>query len=141
MAGIITEAALFLVILYLAHGLINWLAWKRKKLTVFRSAAISGPSPNFWTGNSREYMRSYHVTLDRWVKKYGPQFGYYFGDMPYLVLSDVEEVQELLVKRGKAVPNRQKAVVSVEPFCSSLIDARGNGSNLLVCLSSTNKDG
>lgn len=126
MSGIITEAGLFLVVLYLAHGLINWLVQKRKKHSVFRSAAIPGPSPNFWTGNSREYMSSYHVTLDRWVKKYGSRFGYYFGDMPYLVLSDVDEVQELLVKKGKAVPNRQTAVVNVEPFCSSLIDARGN---------------
>lgn len=130
MVYIITKTVFSFILLYFAYSLIKWLVWKRKRLNVFRSAGIPGPSPFFWTGNTKEYMSNQQVALDRWTQKYGPRFGYFFGSMPYLVLSDVDEIQELLVKKGKSVPNRQTAVLSVEPFKSSLLDARGNYSKL-----------
>lgn len=121
----VAEVAAFLLIFYLANGLLTWFKQKQRALKTFTSASIPGPVPSFWTGNSREYIREYHVALDKWVKQFGPQYGYFRSDSPYLVLSDVDEVNELLVKLGKAFPNRERPPVSMEPFASSLIDARG----------------
>src|SRR5699024_2176801 len=90
-------------------------------LQTFALASIPGPSPSFFTGNYPEYLAGPHETLDRWTEEYGSVFGYYQGCMPVLVLSDLDDVQEVLVKLGPALPNRQRAIIKFEPFNSSLI--------------------
>ena len=123
--SIISEVACFLLLVYLVRSLLGWLIRKRQALSTFQKAGIPGPKPSFWTGNSREYIRTYHEALDKWCKQYGSTFGYFFSDTPVLLLSDVDDVLELTVKMGKAFPNRQKPIVSIEPFASSLLETRG----------------
>ena len=45
--------------------------------------------------------------------------------MPMLVLSNLDDVQEVLVKLGPSMPNRQRSIIKFEPFHSSLIQQRG----------------
>lgn len=123
--AMITELAVLLCLAGLLHFVFNFLRNRARVLQTFALAGISGPSPNFITGNYPEYLKAPHEALDRWVKKYGTVFGYFQGWIPFLVLSDLIDVHEVLVKLSSTLPNRQEAIIKFEPFNSSLIQQRG----------------
>lgn len=122
----LTNAVFIFVIVLLIRSLLKWVSRKRSINCTFSSLGIPGPPPTFLTGNFPDYVRKNlsHETLNRWAKQYGPVFGYYQGENPVVVLSDADDVHEVLVKLGRSFPNRKKFIVT-EPFLSSLIGLRG----------------
>lgn len=121
----LSDIALVAILAYIIHAIISWALFKYSRLKTFKKQSVVGPVPSFLTGNLEEYLRWPHTTLDRWYKQYGDTFGYYQGPRPVLVLANTDDVQEVLVKLGRQLPNRQDPFFDVEPFSSSLINLRG----------------
>ncbi|CAI2358122.1 unnamed protein product [Caenorhabditis sp. 36 PRJEB53466] len=88
---------IFLVtLLALLCGYFKWLHtyWKRK--------GIDGPSGfpfigSFYQLADRKFPRG--LIINQWTKTYGQVFGYYEGATPVLVISDLEMLQEMFVKK------------------------------------------
>lgn len=76
--------------------------WKRR--------GIPGPDGGLFTGNLDAlftYKFPYVVQLYEWSKKYGSFYGFREGWMRVLVISDVEMVQEMLVKKFECFQGRK----------------------------------
>lgn len=123
--AMITELAVLLCLAAFLHFVFNFLRNRARVLQTFALAGIPGPSPSFFTGNFPEYINGPHEALGRWVNNFGSVFGYFQGGIPFLVLSDLADVHEVLVKLGTSLNNRQAAIIKFEPFNSSLIQQRG----------------
>lgn len=63
--------------------------------------------------------------MERWIKEYGKVFGYFIGEMPYLMITDTEMVKQCFVKEANIFHDRPQFAVDVEPFASSLLALRG----------------
>ncbi|CAN8008117.1 unnamed protein product [Ixodes pacificus] len=65
--------------------------WRKKTFEYFENIGIPGPEPNIIWGNLLEYHRNGRDNaLKRWYDKYGKIFGFYNGDVPTLVVSDID---------------------------------------------------
>ncbi|GMR56367.1 hypothetical protein PMAYCL1PPCAC_26562, partial [Pristionchus mayeri] len=84
-------ALLFLIYKYYSN--VN-AYWKKK--------GIPGPEPELFFGNMRdiwEYERPRSIVIRDWSKKYGKMYGFYEGVRKFLVVSDFEMLNEILVKK------------------------------------------
>lgn len=130
----LVEIILFLLLVLLIRSLFRWLSHKRSITQTFSRLGIPGPRPSLFTGNYPEFLAAdlKHETLDRWARLYGSVYGYYQGEKPFIVLSDTDHVQEVLLKMGRLFPNRQRSNVNVEPFLSSLLGLRGKARTFFI---------
>ena len=78
--------AVDLLILLLFAVLIKFLLFaiqRRKDLKAFQRLGISGPKPNFFSGNLYQLNRPDalpHEVIDEWISQFGNVFGYYIGE-------------------------------------------------------------
>ncbi|GMT19054.1 hypothetical protein PFISCL1PPCAC_10351, partial [Pristionchus fissidentatus] len=82
---------LFLIYRYYANVTTHW----KKK-------GIPGPEPELFFGNMREiwdYDKPRSIVTRDWSKKYGKMYGYYEGVRKFLVVSDFNMINEILVKK------------------------------------------
>uniref|UniRef100_A0AC35G216 Cytochrome P450 n=1 Tax=Panagrolaimus sp. PS1159 TaxID=55785 RepID=A0AC35G216_9BILA len=82
--------------------------WNRSKY--WKRRGIPGPEGGLFTGNLDDLFTfefPYVVKLYEWSKKYGPFYGFREGWMRVLVISDVEMVQEMLVKKFECFQGRK----------------------------------
>ncbi|XP_064596751.1 putative cytochrome P450 CYP13A10 [Liolophura sinensis] len=116
--------------------------WLNQKY--WQKVGVGGPDPNIFFGNLNELRtKTNYEVIQGWTKKYGKTYGYYCGEIPVLVTSDVKLIKEAFVEKHQhfhgrqplPLPNssddsilaftsgrtwkRQRAVVS--PFFSSLM--------------------
>ncbi|CAN8008000.1 unnamed protein product, partial [Ixodes pacificus] len=78
---------------------INLIRWRRKTFSYFKDLGIPGPKPNLIWGNLWEYHQNrLFRALDKWCKEYGDIFGFYNGDVPMLVVKDLEFLKHVFIK-------------------------------------------
>ncbi|KAH7984778.1 hypothetical protein HPB52_024002 [Rhipicephalus sanguineus] len=63
--------------------------------------------------------------MERWIAEYGKVFGYYSGEMPFIVVSDPDMIKQCLVKEFPTFHDRAPFVLSVEPFTSCMLQLTG----------------
>ncbi|CAN7982588.1 unnamed protein product [Ixodes hexagonus] len=81
--------------------------WRKKSLEYFKELGIPGPEPSIIWGNLLEYHRNdRHDALNRWCDKYGDIFGFYNGDVPTLVVKDLNFLQYVFVSNFKNFVDR-----------------------------------
>ncbi|GMR38840.1 hypothetical protein PMAYCL1PPCAC_09036 [Pristionchus mayeri] len=96
LSGMFALALLLLSLLYLIYKYYSNVNtyWKKK--------GIPGPEPELFFGNMQEiweYEKPRSLVLRDWTKKYGKMYGYYEGVRKYLVVSDFEMLNEILIKK------------------------------------------
>lgn len=69
--------------------------------------------------------------MERWIKQYGKVFGYYLGEIPYIVITDVDLIKEIFLKRASVFCDRPQQLVNVEPFKSCIIGLEGKHATVL----------
>uniref|UniRef100_A0A4D5RQS0 Putative cytochrome n=1 Tax=Ixodes scapularis TaxID=6945 RepID=A0A4D5RQS0_IXOSC len=89
-------AALFTILIILG---IKLLRWRQKTFSYFKDIGIPGPKPNLMWGNLKEYHEKDLIqAVKKWCKQYGDIFGFYNGDVPMLVVRDLEFQKYVFVK-------------------------------------------
>ncbi|CAN7992799.1 unnamed protein product, partial [Ixodes hexagonus] len=63
--------------------------------------------------------------IGNWIKKYGKVFGYYQGEIPFIVLTDVDMIRDCFVKEANAFHDRPSIILNIEPYNSSLLGVEG----------------
>ncbi|GMS97325.1 hypothetical protein PENTCL1PPCAC_19500 [Pristionchus entomophagus] len=92
----VAVALAFLLLLFLVYKYFSNVNnhWKKK--------GIPGPQPELFFGNMRDiwdYEKPRSIVVRDWTKKYGKMYGYYEGVRKFLVVSDFEILNEILVKK------------------------------------------
>ncbi|KAL3215763.1 hypothetical protein MRX96_051280, partial [Rhipicephalus microplus] len=65
----------------------------------FKRIGIPGPKPNLIWGNLAEYHSTdVYKIIGKWIKKYGDTFGFYDGDVPFIVTQDLDLIEEVCVR-------------------------------------------
>ncbi|XP_077495594.1 cytochrome P450 3A14-like [Amblyomma americanum] len=75
------------------------LIWRRRHFSYFEKLGIPGPKPNLIWGNLREYhSKNLYKMLAEWQDKYGDVYGFYNGDVPFVVLRDLDFIEHVFVR-------------------------------------------
>ncbi|XP_065303466.1 cytochrome P450 3A14-like [Dermacentor albipictus] len=73
--------------------------WRKKKFSYFKELGIPGPEPNLLWGNLWEYHSlGLHKAFDKWCKEYGDICGFYNGDVPFLLVKDLDFLEYVYIK-------------------------------------------
>ncbi|XP_077557709.1 cytochrome P450 3A8-like isoform X2 [Haemaphysalis longicornis] len=116
------------------------LLWRKRHFSYFKKLGIPGPEPNLICGNLLEYhsSESYKV-IGWWLKKYGNIFGFSNGDVPFVVINDLDFIEYVYVRNFGNFANRGLNMMTdlMHPILGkSLLLARGtNARNIRSCLS------
>ncbi|KAK2712316.1 hypothetical protein QYM36_011114, partial [Artemia franciscana] len=89
--------------------LIQWLTQRWRALNFFKRLGIPGPEPSFITGNiyaARWSEDNLAECIGKWRKEHGDAFGYYWGTVPHVMLSDLDLVKQVLVSDFNSYRNR-----------------------------------
>ncbi|KAH7954485.1 hypothetical protein HPB49_019140 [Dermacentor silvarum] len=99
--AILSTAAIFLLI------------WRWRHFNYFNVLGIPGPKPNLIWGNIREYhsMEIYKV-IGKWLDKYGDVFGFFNGDVPFVVIRDLDFIEDVFVRNFQNFVNRGITVMT-----------------------------
>ncbi|KAH6945976.1 hypothetical protein HPB50_010970 [Hyalomma asiaticum] len=116
---------LFSLLLVLVSASLSWFLRRKWKLGLFKRHGIPGPEPDFFWGNFLQLKEDRVQVMERWIAEYGKVFGYYNGEMPYIVVSDPEMVKQCLVKEFPTFHDRAPFVLNVEPFASCMLVLTG----------------
>ncbi|XP_075549777.1 cytochrome P450 3A24-like isoform X2 [Dermacentor variabilis] len=93
-AALATTAALLLSAV--AFALL--LRWRRKTFDFFRGTGISGPPPSIFSGHFYKFWQKNTVeVMDEWFQKYGDIYGIFNGDVPFVLVKDVELLRRVFV--------------------------------------------
>ncbi|CAN7990006.1 unnamed protein product [Ixodes pacificus] len=103
-----------------------WALNRRHRHGLLRRYGIPGPRPHLLDGNYAQLKKNRIEVMERWIKEYGKVFGYYVGDIPYIVLTDVEMIKQCFVKKASTFHDRPPFPVVVEPFISSIVGLEGD---------------
>ncbi|CAL1286966.1 unnamed protein product [Larinioides sclopetarius] len=114
---------LFVILLYASAVKFLWNRHNRHRL--FRNRDIPGPQPSILLGNLDELQSSPvpHDILSLWLRKYGNVFGYFIGEMPHLVVKDLDMLKKILIADFNVFNNRPFAF-DVSPYDKSLLGLR-----------------
>ncbi|XP_077559258.1 cytochrome P450 3A14-like isoform X2 [Haemaphysalis longicornis] len=106
------------------------LRWRRKHFSYFESIGIPGPEPNLIWGNLREYHREDRFkVLGKWLRKYGDVFGFYNGDVPFLVVNDLDFLEYVFVRNFQNFIDRGLTMMTdqMHPLLNkSILHVRGS---------------
>ncbi|KAH8026194.1 hypothetical protein HPB51_016797 [Rhipicephalus microplus] len=81
--------------------------WRQRHFSYFKSLGIPGPEPNLLWGNIREYHSTHHhKVIEKWLEKYGDTFGFYDGDVPFVVTLDLDFLEYVLVRNFQNFTDR-----------------------------------
>ncbi|XP_050023289.1 cytochrome P450 3A8-like isoform X2 [Dermacentor andersoni] len=105
---------------------ISWLVKRRHQQRLFRRYGIPGPAPSILFGNWRQLKEDRLEVMDDWIREYGKVFGFYEGEIPIVVISDLDMIKECFVKQADVFRDRMPLIIEVEPVKSSLLALRGD---------------
>ena len=88
-----------IVITYLFKNLIN-------QMTVLNKHRIKGPFQIPFLGNIDTFTKKAAEKIKRKFEKFGPIYGYVFGGIPHLFVSDEELIRKILIKDFHLFKNR-----------------------------------
>ncbi|KAL1436261.1 hypothetical protein MTO96_049842 [Rhipicephalus appendiculatus] len=66
------------------------------------------------------------TVVTEWIRRYGKFFGFYIGEMPYIVLADLEMVKHCCVREAHVFRDRMPMVLEVDTFNTSLVGLKGD---------------
>ncbi|XP_075553608.1 cytochrome P450 3A14-like [Dermacentor variabilis] len=73
--------------------------WRWWHFSYFKRIGIPGPKPNLIWGNLVEYHSTdIYKVIGRWIEEYGDIFGFYNGDVPFVVTQDLELIEKVCVR-------------------------------------------
>ncbi|KAK8767288.1 hypothetical protein V5799_005932 [Amblyomma americanum] len=111
------------------YGFFKLIRWRQKTFSYFKELGVPGPKPNLLWGNLAEYHGKGAVNaLTVWCNKYGDLFGFYNGDVPTLVIKDLDFLTYVFVKNFQNFSNRGTTMRTdeVHNFVGrSILHARG----------------
>ncbi|XP_050040133.1 cytochrome P450 3A14-like [Dermacentor andersoni] len=103
LVGTITLIGVFLLAIF---------RWRQRHFAYFKALGIPGPEPSLLWGNIREYHETHHhKVLDKWLAKYGDTFGFYDGDVPFIVTKDLDFLEYILVRNFQNFTDRGRGLV------------------------------
>lgn len=84
---------------------------------------IPGPEPDIFLGNFREIKknRNKNDTLERWSKQYGNLVGYFFGRKRYIMMTDLDMINQVFIKNVKSFYNREDFALDAKYLIDSVI--------------------
>lgn len=96
------SASVFLSVVFLiCYAIGRWLISQRKKcFKAFEGTGVpTPPLRSLINGNTDEFLKPSQIeSLGRWLKEYGDVFGFYLGDVPFVVVKDPEMISEIFAK-------------------------------------------
>ncbi|KAL1483901.1 hypothetical protein MTO96_032883, partial [Rhipicephalus appendiculatus] len=96
----------------------------------FKRIGIPGPKPNLIWGNLVEYHSTdIYKVIGKWIEKYGDTFGFYNGDVPFVVTQDLEMIEEVYVRNFSNFTGRGDTMMieKLHPFmCESILHVDGS---------------
>lgn len=96
-----------LVFTLVVVGVAALIRWRQRHFNYFKSLGIPGPEPSLLWGNIREYHQTdHHKVLERWLETYGDTFGFYDGDVPFIVTKDLDFLEYVFVRNAKNFTDR-----------------------------------
>jgi len=115
----------------LVYIIINCYLWYKKRIQSqqkFIKLGIKGPKPSLISGNSHqlESRDTPNEVIDEWIQEYGNYFGYYLGDKPYLMINDLDAIQNILITNSKQFRDRHDITIDAKPFNTSLMCLKGD---------------
>ncbi|XP_049519118.1 cytochrome P450 3A4 [Dermacentor silvarum] len=105
---------------------ISWVVKRRHQQRLFRRYGIPGPVPSILFGNWKQLKEDRLKVMDDWIQEYGKVFGFYEGELPKVVISDLDMIKECFVKEAHMFRDRMPLIIEVEPIKSSLLALRGD---------------
>ncbi|KAL3196656.1 hypothetical protein MRX96_045156 [Rhipicephalus microplus] len=87
--------------LFLCYLIGRWLISQRKKcFEAFEGTGVpTPPLRSLINGNTDEFLKPSQIeSLGRWLNEYGDVFGFYLGDIPFVVLKDPDMIREIFAK-------------------------------------------
>lgn len=100
------------------------LTWRWRHFSYFRRLGIPGPRPNLLWGNLMEYHSTdLYKMIGRWIENYGDIFGFYNGDVPFVVTLDLDLIEHVHVRNFKNFMNRglTMATAQLHPYVGKSI--------------------
>lgn len=108
-------------------GVVAWLRERWRQQRLFQRYGIPGPEPSsILFGNWRELRSDTLGVLSKWIGKYGSFFGFYVGEMPFIVMSDLEMIKHCFVREAHTFRDRMSMILDVETFERSLVGLKGD---------------
>ncbi|KAL1430279.1 hypothetical protein MTO96_015159 [Rhipicephalus appendiculatus] len=102
---------------------------RQKTFNYFKEIGIPGPEPSLIWGNLAEYHKKGFVhAITDWCAKYGDIFGFYNGDLPMLVVKDLDFLTYVFIKEFKNFTDRGTLGVNLaiyEPLQCLAMDYTG----------------
>ncbi|GBN73855.1 Cytochrome P450 3A5, partial [Araneus ventricosus] len=112
---VLTACAVFMIV--------RWAVNRHDRLKVLKRYGIPGPEPDFLSGNMWQ-LKSAPTPNDlvtSWLKRYGNVFGYYLGEIPYIVVNDLEMLKQVFIKDSNVFINRPSLFLDVAPLNKTLL--------------------
>ena len=87
-----------IVVTYLILAIVKWAVRRYNRLKLFERYGIPGPKPSFLTGNLTELKSepTPNGIITKWLKKYGDVFGFYIGEIPYVIIKDLDMIKQVI---------------------------------------------
>ncbi|KAH7978027.1 hypothetical protein HPB49_004254 [Dermacentor silvarum] len=90
------------------------------------TAVDCGGPVHFLGGQEKAPAAPIPKVMDDWIQEYGKVFGFYEGELPKVVISDLDMIKECFVKEAHMFRDRMPLIIEVEPIKSSLLALRGD---------------
>lgn len=87
------------VVACVLYGVGRWLVRERRKcFDAFKNTGIPGPAiDSLINGNADAFWKPTQIaSIGRWLKQYGDVFGFFLGDVPIVVVKDLDMIKEII---------------------------------------------
>ncbi|XP_077491144.1 cytochrome P450 3A14-like [Amblyomma americanum] len=89
----------WLTAVFIVAALVLFIRWRKKKFSYFKELGVPGPEPSLLWGNLWEYHTlGLYKALDKWCREYGDICGFYNGDVPFLIIKDLDFLEQIYIK-------------------------------------------
>ena len=123
----VTACLLAIVAVLVTVLLVRSYLFRREAFQYFRRLGIPGPKPHIIKGNC-DKMRNHSLlaidVMDQWQAEYGELYGYYIGMKPYVVVSDLDMIQQVLIRDFQKFVNRPAMGIEIRPVINTLVGLR-----------------
>ncbi|KAK8766038.1 hypothetical protein V5799_007179 [Amblyomma americanum] len=95
------------LVVFIVTPLVALLLWRRHHFSYFKRIGIPGPKPSIIWGNIGEYHSMPHYkVVEKWFQQYGDIFGFFNGDVPFVVLKDLDFIDYIFVRNFQNFTDR-----------------------------------
>ncbi|KAK7070405.1 hypothetical protein SK128_013372 [Halocaridina rubra] len=107
--------------------IIYWIKQRHYQHSLFARFGIPYVKPHLLYGSYDTLRAEGRLSTDvigDWIKMYGPVFGYFIGQTPYMVVRDLDMIRQVLVKDFHNFSNRPKLVIEAQPVIHTVVGLR-----------------